>query len=100
MTTKKNGKHRKHKTIPKRGGVELPDEIKDILNDDVLGVVKSFDYELAGFEFDNASLRQVVNEYCNEETHEATKKKYGPIGEWDVRRVTDMTVLFGKYEYV
>mmetsp|Transcript_13202 Transcript_13202/g.40734 ORF Transcript_13202/g.40734 Transcript_13202/m.40734 type:complete len:461 (-) Transcript_13202:116-1498(-) len=44
----------------KRGRVELPDEMKDILNEDVVREIKSYDYELADFEFDNEFLTQAA----------------------------------------
>ncbi len=47
---------------------------------------------LAGFEFDDATLRPAVAEWF--ENRSAAEARYGSIGLWDTRRVTDMSGLF------
>ena len=47
------------------------------------------------YKFNNKEeLRIAVNEWCNPETHEYAKNKYGLIGLWNVSKIEDMSKLF------
>ena len=57
---------------------DLPPEMKDAIQDYLRHT--------------NASLRAAVEEYFEDKT--ACERRHGPIGTWDVGRVTDMSRLF------
>ena len=45
----------------------------------------------------NDDLREAVKLWCTE--REAAKKQYGHIKFWDTSRVTDMSLLFSRFDY-
>ena len=55
-----------------------------------------------GVEFiaNNESLREAVNMWCDNTSHDKALERYGPINDWDTSAVTNMEYLFeGKINF-
>ena len=50
--------------------------------------------------FNNATVKEAVNKYCDPATRDQVVEQYGPISDWDVSQVTSMNRLFhGKWGF-